>query len=1003
MTITEYAVSEVNGVDTVKKPLDPTQTKSRNSNLIRTAFERETKNANNQSENQEDHHDFLMIGLNVTEKELLAEEIKKENVIIFESSSKITNPFFIPLEGGNALAIPKKDFYTTYSYCYSLLLRSDVVIDTKSISKIYNRELMVSELHDILKNFMLVKTDIKILHNYRFKRVTNLINRTILDTLFNQNDIKYNFQEAEFVVPLFNLNESDARNYLSLYTVNQGIDMLSSIMSTVNLFNSDYTVPIDKSIDILLQNLDSRSFWTLEKNCSFPLSEIFNERSFSYNGIRLDSIKADTLQGAKNINHLIKEIEDKDATKRRRKIREPTANEYALPGNDIEDTDNILGSKLKDTAEDRYSKAEFQNLYKALRNQKDRTFYVNSPNLNITKNDIAGVFDRITNERFRFELFNVLLTSKDYCHLVYNNRRVLERNADIFKKYRAFYSYAFFYAHATLYLEESIVSTKTTKYHRHVFDLDTAHALPTFPFNKTNLRRNPYLVLLLPDDVIDPATNFVGHHTPYDHEKYLGLTTTEEATKRFNIFCTGDPNKNLFDIKDIDKSVLTISGSVMPACLQKLPVLFDKCTSMDTDYVKRWKTFFNHFYGESDVDVMCRRDAISQLIMYGTKFIQHIRETLNISRDEIEIKPCKKSAFIITKHFFNECLDDLNDVMDKDYTIQQLIDIFSQINMNERTIEFNQLIQEYFYTDYCARKLKSNREWRKSKKESGIEFDEELEASFTQMTEFKDFEVKGVSYDISEVNLIRKDTEIYYFVNDFRSEDDKVQPEKNYLVFKYSESLKFKITSPKLMRDIEMFKINDYDTFNTVARFHMPCVRAYYENKKFYVLPSLITAMHTGINIDYKYFAGSRDPANICQKFFTRGFGIILNASEKKGLLTYSKAVDEYNGMYKINDASELFGPKDITHNFFCPGVFKLGMDREVYFDHNIRFAKTDADVIESYRTESGYDPTDSDCVINVLNLNPVTKTGDISPYKPWVATAFYDYMQDKEPRPTRE
>ena len=987
----------------VQKNVETSQVKTRNSRSIRTAFEKETKvrSVITVPEVEEDHHDFLTIGLNVHEQELMAEEIKKENEIKISESSKITNPFFVPLKGSNALAIPKKDFYTIYSYCYSLLLRSNVTTDVTMISQIYNREMTVADLRNILKNFTLVKTDIKILHNNNFKRVTNLISRAVLDTLFNVDEKLYNFQDVEFIVPLFNLSESDARNYLSLYAVSQNIDSLSSIMSTVNLFNADYTVPIDQSVERLLQNLDPHSFWTLSKNCKFPLFEIFNDRSFAYNGIRLDHIKAETLQGAKSINHLIKEIEANDNSKRKRRIHEPTANSYGLPGTDGAELDSN-DTKSNEVTSDRYAKSEFQNLYKVLRNQKDRTFYVNTPNLNVTKGDIADIFDRITNERFRFELFNTLLISKDYCHLVYNNQRVLERNADLFKKYRAFYSYAFFYAHATMYLEESVLLIKSTKFHRHVFDLETAHFLPTFPFNKKNLYRNPYLTLLLPNDVIDPDTNLVGLHTPFDHEKYLGLTTTDEALKRFNIFCTGDPNKNLFDIEGIDKTTLSVSGSIMPACLQKLSPLFEKCTSEDTPYVKRWQTFFKHYYGESDIDLMCRCETVTQLILYGTKFINHICKTLEINRDEIDIKPCKKSAIVITKHFFNECIDDVNDALGTNYTTQQLIEMFDQLNMNVHTEEFDQLLQDYFYTDYCAQKSKRNTGWRKSKKETGLEFDKGLEKAFTDFTPFNDFTVKAVCYDISEVTVTRKDSEIYFFINDFRDDEDKVPPEENFIVFKYSESLKFKIGSQKMTRDVEMFMIRDYDPFSTVAKFHLPCVRAYYQNGKFYMLPSFITAMHTGINIDYKYFAGSRDPANICQKYLSRGYGIILNASEKKGIITYSKAVDEYNGMYKADNCTDIFGPKEITHNFFCPGVFKLGMDREVYFDHHTRYARNDDDIIDIYRTESGYDPRDADCVINVLNLNPVLTTGNISPYKSWVADAFYDYMKDKTPQQSK-
>jgi hypothetical protein len=245
-------------------------------------------------------------------------------------------------------------------------------------------------------------------------------------------------------------------------------------------------------------------------------------------------------------------------------------------------------------------------------------------------------------------------------------------------------------------------------------------------------------------------------------------------------------------------------------------------------------------------------------------------------------------------------------------------------------------------------------------------------------------------YDIPESTLQRNDNEIYFFVNDFRSADNQVDATHNILLFKYSESLKFKVQSPKLMRDVELFKVRDMDPFNTVARFHLPNVRAYYQNSKFYMLPSFITAMHTGLNLDYKYFAGSRDPVNICYKYITRGFGIILNSSEKRGILTYSKAIDEYNGMYKIDKAEDVFGPKELSHNFFCPGVFKMGLDRSVYCSPDIRYIKDSDDLRKIWKAESSYD---TDSAINMMRINSVTKSGDVEPYKPWIADAFYDMM----------
>lgn len=994
MTVTEQ--NKVGIMDSLKS------VSSDKSNTIKDAFSKASKQDLVFEDDSHNVHDFLMIGINSNAKEVVDQTDDTEQIKL-DDNTVITNPFFVSLLGGSSLSVPKKEFYTTYSYCYALLLKKDVTVDTNVVKDIYKKELSVRELKKLCKFFTLVKTDIKLLHNNRFKRVTNLIDRNVLETLFNsseQNTVHI-FQENEFVVPLFNLPETYARNYLSLYTVPQTIDDLSSIMSCVNLYNHDYTVPVDRSIDHFIKNLDSNPFWSLAKNCKFDLFKFFNERTFSYNGIRLDKIKSDTLIGAKDINQLIHELEKNEGKKKKVKVHKVDNVEgYRLPGNEV-GVNNIDDAK-NDEKLGRINKSEYQILYKYLKSQPNRTFYVNQPNLNVTKTDIANVFDRITSEKYRYELFNNLLVSKEYCHLVVNNKRVLERNTDLFKKYRAFYSYAFSYAWITFYLEESILGTKSGKYHRHVFDLETAYALPTFPFTKTNLRSSPYLSLLLPDDVIDPQTNMVGLHTPFDHAKYHGVTDPEEAKRRFNIFSTGDPNKSLFDLEGIDTSILSVSGSVMTACLKKLSPLFEKCTSSDTDYVVRWKTYFEHFYGKSDIDLMCSCDSISKLIMYGTKFIDHVCKVFDMNRTDIEIKPDKKTGFVINKHFFKECVDDVNSVMNTEYSSEDLINMFEKVDNNDNSghsdysEEFENLLQDYFYTDYTAQKSKRNINWRKSRKESNVKFDKELEQIFTDFTNFNDVKIKMSSYDISEtmINPNKRDSEIYFFVNDFRDDDDKVDPEENYLVFKYSESLKFKIDSEKMERPVEMFQVRETDPFNTVARFHLPCVRAYYQNGKFYMLTSFITAMQTNINIDYKYFAGSRDPANICNKNYSRDQGLILNSSEKKGIITYDKMVDEFNGMYKIKDSSEIFGPKEITHKCFCPGSYKLGLKEDCYFDTNIRYSKTNSDVLESYSKESGYNPNSDDCMIDMFKLRSITKTGNIAPYKNWVSNAFYDYMQ---------
>ena len=88
---------------------------------------------------------------------------------------------------------------------------------------------------------------------------------------------------------------------------------------------------------------------------------------------------------------------------------------------------------------------------------------------------------------------------------------------------------------------------------------------------------------------------------------------------------------------------------------------------------------------------------------------------------------------------------------------------------------------------------------------------------------------------------------------------------------------------------------------STVANFHMPCVRAYYNGDNVYMTPSFISAHMTFMNIDYKYFAGSKDPINIINKYRMRGFGCWLNKNELNTCIKYIYEVPFWNNLFNIN------------------------------------------------------------------------------------------------------
>ena len=55
------------------------------------------------------------------------------------------------------------------------------------------------------------------------------------------------------------------------------------------------------------------------------------------------------------------------------------------------------------------------------------------------------------------------------------------------------------------------------------------------------------------------------------------------------------------------------------------------------------------------------------------------------------------------------------------------------------------------------------------------------------------------------------------------------------------------------------------------------------------------------MNLDYKYFASTRDPIEIINKYRMRGFGTFLNAVEIIHLLRYSNKVSKWKELYNLN------------------------------------------------------------------------------------------------------
>lgn len=128
------------------------------------------------------------------------------------------------------------------------------------------------------------------------------------------------------------------------------------------------------------------------------------------------------------------------------------------------------------------------------------------------------------------------------------------------------------------------------------------------------------------------------------------------------------------------------------------------------------------------------------------------------------------------------------------------------------------------------------------------------------------------------------------------------------------------------------------------------------------MLPSCITALMTGINIEYKYFAGIRNPVEIINKYMQRGYGVVLNAEELRQFNDYNAKLPDDN-IFKLKDNQDnsLVGIRNINHKSFNFNNID-----------NIKYEYMNSQDLQDY-----YDKYNN--LIDALKFTHINKNGDIN------------------------
>lgn len=779
------------------------------------------------------------------------------------SSNKVSNTLYgnkqLFIEGvlKNIDNLSIDELYKEFKQIYVLCIIDEFFDDEKfdNIS-IFEPVLSSSKLNNYYKNVCLIKAPFKILNNDIMKNSISIISNDIITLLNHKPDDQYN--EYTLVVPIMTICKSDIKLYLSQFK-NELLNDYFKIKFMNYYFGNVKKI---KNTSYMIENSDETNYWNNPLNCRLNISLQFMNRNFNFFDINtiIDKKLADVIENIKNqpddggdyLSYMFKKNNFVDASNAIKK-------------------DGYLIYKMSDA--------------KTLSNFEEV----------IQKLNQEGSYEELS-----ILLINVVV-SKEYCHQILNNPKILEIfiklinpyvNENVFRKMIG-------YAWISLYLEETIKKSYTDINSRFVFTCDSASKLPVFQFSLYKLKDSPYFPFLVNDKLfteynvygVDNYT-FTNYDSVGTIDKELikntyGVANLETFKKRMNVFLTGNKATDIFKYTNFDN--IAISGSIIAACLPNYNPLI---LNVGCDF----EAYVNEYYSSADLDIMCN---IKDTFEYIDKAYE-LNDSLNKACQELNpenisrIEPDKKANIFINLKKIDEFIRDLKLNCSRE-------------NFKDKLAENKAKIYQV-YVDY---KINEHKKY----------FEEDLE-------KFKDPKYTSF-FKILPIE------EFKIHIRDFFELDDELVPAK----FMIAENLKFKFKVSGLKRSFEIFQIKYPNFFSTVHKFHLPCVRAYYDGTQVQILPSCITACMLLTNIDYKYFAGTKDPIEVINKYRQRGFTTILNDKERIKMIKYSFDVEKWKELYELKslgkkETDRIFKPLDINSRFLKPS--KIYDKPNILFNKNI-------------------------------------------------------------------
>jgi hypothetical protein len=803
----------------------------------------------------------------------------------------------------------------------------------------YNRQITHSVMANVNSNLLIHKTTIKILKNI------NHFNKIIIlsdDQLKSYNIFNYTLGIKNIVIPILNIAYQNLLKYLEQYETLNTLEDIYKLKVLNQYFGvKDTNYKANEYLCMIISNMDDSKYWTRFYNCSVNFTLRFNARYFKFQSNRLEN---------KTVGNIIKEF-----------------------------FENKLSYTNEDYIKDMYKQNNYCDISTVIANKGIRR-YIISTKTDFTHNDINQLFSTL-NEKQKFILFSYLIVSKKYAHLVVNNFHILSVMAEPLKNHAPLFRYLFSYAWIKFYFEECIKKSYVNIKDDFIFDIDTASLLPIFPFDHNKPKLNPYMPILVSDNDLKPEQNICGIQDYYTSDKQLingGICNLSEFIIRMNIFCTGNPNNNLFDGFDFEKYKVAITGSIITACVQKShPLMSLFQNNIQTEQINM---YFNEYYAKSDIDVMLLAKDNFTFIDNARKFYNTIVSNVckfNYDADplHVKLKLHKLGYLFVSDEFINNNInfDESMQIVDK---VKYVFDNINDENIrNKFKPYYEQLKINYMNNiikNYTPDELKN----------MTLKYPEIFENNDVDFKIYVNHKKNALDInDINDINDIKD-------IKDIKDID---------LVYTF----KFKIESPYINHSFELFPVRYDDFFSVVARFHLPCVRGLYNGTNVYLTPSCISAHMTYMNIDYKYICGSKDPIEIINKNRMRGFGTWLNVCEKKLFVKYSTEIPFWNKLYSGDNILKneyIQGPLSLNHSLFKPRLYNIDeYNDSMYVDTTNRYNNYILPQTMSDYNKQVNNNFYGNNKINYNSLTAINTCGSVVPFKNYVINLTWKHYNRKQ------